>query len=232
MLRKIAYLLIVAFIVSCGPSVNPALQKKISDIFNKKSSSSFNATGKFIRPMPYTIGQWVLIGTVSDGKKFVSKTSIVGKEGDGWIIETYSINESDESISQICVSGMEKLAKSGNIDDLDILWVQTKDKNGKVSKIEGPVLSMMKGFYKKGLANMNVNVEGTMDGGTVSVPAGTFNGTAKVSSEASFLGSTVKSTGWFHSDVPINGMVKSISDDGKYSSELLDFGTSGAIKSF
>jgi hypothetical protein len=42
------------------------------------------------------------------------------------------------------------------------------------------------------------------------------------------MGTTQKSTSWFHPAVPINGAVKGASDDGKWTIELLDFGTSGA----
>jgi hypothetical protein len=63
---------------------------------------------------------------------------------------------------------------------------------------------------------------------SVTVPAGNFEGCAKVGVQVSILGTTHKSTSWFHPAVPINGSVKGVSDDGKWTVELLDFGATGA----
>lgn len=43
---------------------------------------------------------------------------------------------------------------------------------------------------------------------------------------------TFRSKSWFSDKVPVNGMVKSVTDDGKITTELLDFGDSGARPSF
>jgi len=64
------------------------------------------------------------------------------------------------------------------------------------------------------------------------VPAGTFAATNRVEAEATFLGKTYRSTVWHHSAVPINGMVKSVSDDGKNQTVLLGFGLRGAVSEF
>ena len=90
----------------------------------------------------------------------------------------------------------------------------------------------MKGFYKKGLTGMIVNVENSSDGGNVRVPAGIFNGCSKVKTEVSILGSKTVADSYYHKEVPISGLIKSVSDDGKSTTELLDFGKSGAVKSF
>jgi hypothetical protein len=37
---------------------------------------------------------------------------------------------------------------------------------------------------------------------------------------------------YYHKEVPISGMVKSVSDDGKSTMELVAFGKSGSVKSF
>jgi len=49
-----------------------------------------------------------------------------------------------------------------------------------------------------------------------------------VAVQVSILGTTHKSTSWFHPAVPINGSVRGASDDGKWTIELLDFGSTGA----
>jgi hypothetical protein len=63
---------------------------------------------------------------------------------------------------------------------------------------------------------------------TVTVPAGSFEACAKAGVQVSIMGTTQKSTSWFHPAVPISGSVKGASEDGKWTVELLDFGTTGA----
>jgi hypothetical protein len=46
------------------------------------------------------------------------------------------------------------------------------------------------------------------------------------------MGMKFRSKSWFHEKVPVNGMVKSITDNGKMTSELLEFGTSGVKPCF
>jgi len=83
---------------------------------------------------------------------------------------------------------------------------------------------MMKAAYKKTIVSLQVNVSGIQNGGVIKVPAGKFNGTRMVKGDASFLGKTYRSTCWYHTAVPVNGMVKSSTDNGDMVTELLDFG--------
>jgi hypothetical protein len=215
-------LLAIALIInSCGPSVNPVYQQKIGTFYGKSLDKTYPSSAKFSRPMSLAVGQWVLWGLTSDGKKSISKTSIIGKEGDGWIIETYSLSDYDESTMQYLVRGIDKVSEKGNLDDIEMVWMKIRDKDGNITKQEGVVLDMTKGFYKKALEHFAVNISGS-DGGTVKVPAGNFPGTTKYRSEVTFLGS----------EVPISGMIKSVSTDNKVTMELLDFGKTGATKSF
>jgi hypothetical protein len=232
MKRIVVALVLSVFLSACGASADPALQGRIAGYFGNSSAKSFPATGKFLKPMPYAVGQYVMSGIVNDGKRSISKMSIVGQEQGGWIIETYSLSESDEAWTQMLVKGLEQAGERGSVDDIDIVWVKTKQKDGKVVSIEGPVLSITRGIYRGALGGFKVSIAAPVDGGTVSVPAGIFSGTMKSSSESSFLGRSYKSDGWFHADVPINGMVKSTSVENNMTIELLEFGRSGAVRSF
>lgn len=233
MKKLFTVLFLMSFLIGCGPSVNPLLQKKINDITTKSSGGSFKMAGKFMKPMPWAVGQWVMtVTTNADGVKSLSKTSLIEKSGDNWTIETWSLTESKEDMMQMVIGGMEKMQESGNPDDMEIISIKVKDENGNISNIDGVVLSMTKGFYKKMLPNMNVKVEGGIDGGAVTVPAGSFAGTWKVNAEVSFLGSKFVSDSYFHPDVPINGMVKSVADEKKITTELHSFGLSGAKSNF
>lgn len=61
------------------------------------------------------------------------------------------------------------------------------------------------------------------------VPAGTFRGCAKFDARLDLAGLySVQATTWFHPAVPLSGSVKSVSADGKWTTELLDYGLTGA----
>jgi len=183
--------------------------------------------------MAYAAGQYVVTGTTDeDGERSISRITIIGKSGKGWIFEFYTITSESENGMQICMSGIEKASKTGNMDAVEILWMKTIDGNGNVQRIEGSMLTMMKGIYKKAITSLQINTTGLQNGGAVRVPAGLFEGTKSVKSEFSFFGKTYSSTVWYHTSVPINGMVKCVSDDKKYVTELLDFGFKGSESLF
>ncbi len=230
MKQTIVVLLFAAILMGCGPSNSPVLLKKIDEVAVKSSDKSFSVSGKFIHPMALKVGQWVSYVNKIGENKSITKTSIVGKEDDAWIIENYNLTGKEEKTVQMCIKGMDKVNEAGDIDAIEFVWIKFIE-DGKLQTIEGPMLSLMKGLYKNGLKSFAVKSEGSLDGGTVKVPAGTFAGCAKIKSEVSFLGSTKTSEGFYHSEVPISGMVKSISDEND-TMELVDFGLTGAVKSF
>ena len=234
MIRNIFAVVLCFFLTSCFtmPSPNPVFVNQIDSYFNNTKTRTYKASGKFKRPMPYKVGQYVVTGMISPSGHSVSKMAIVGKEQKGWIIETHSLTQSSESTTQMLVSGMEKVYETGSIDDLDIIWVKIKPHGKPVQTIEGPMLVLTKGLYKKALAGLEARTTMSTESGTVRVPAGNFEGTLKSRSEVSFLGKKYLSDAWFHPAVPINGMVKSVSKNGDTTIELLNFGVSGANRSF
>lgn len=231
MKKNLFFFLVSIFFAACGASKDPALMSRLQSWANTSSSKAYTASHSF-KPVPYAVGQYV-VHLHSDGEqKTISKTAIVGKESDGWILEIYSLSESNESTVQMLVRGMEKVHTSGSVDDVEIVWVKMKQKDEDIQTIEGPVLALTRGFYRDMLRGMTVKIEASSDGGTVTVPAGTFNGTTKMVSEMSFLGKSYSAEGWFHPDVPINGCVKSVSKENNSVMSLLEFGMSGAKPSF
>lgn len=228
MKRLYAFAGLLLFLISCGASVNPQLRAKIDRYPGKAGSARFGESKKFKEPMAFAAGQYVVYRVLEEGVvKSITKFSIIGKEQGGWIFETYTLNESKEDVVQMLVTGFEKIRKSGNPDNMDILWVKMKDEKGKINKIEGQMLSFMKGIYKKSIPGMNVNNSVTSPGGVVIVPAGVFSGTIKIHTKQNIMGSNVEADGWYHSAVPVNGVVKSISGDSVM--ELIKFGTKGAV---
>ena len=62
----------------------------------------------------------------------------------------------------------------------------------------------------------------------VTVPAGSFRGVVKFPSTVQAGPFTLRLTGWYHPAIPLGGSVKSQSDDGKITTEVLGYGDSGA----
>ncbi len=92
---------------------------------------------------------------------------------------------------------------------------------------------MAKSFYKSALQSFDISaITNQPSAVDISVPAGTFTKTFSADAEMSVMGMTFRSTSWVHEKVPVNGMVKSITDGGKMTSVLIDFGKSGAKSMF
>ncbi len=231
MKRNFLVFLVSIFLASCGASKDPALVNRLQSWANASSSKAYNAEHAF-KPVPYATGQYV-VQLYSDGEeRTISKTAIVGQDSNGWILELYSLSESNESTMQMLVRGMEQAHTSGSVDDVEIVWVKMKQKDQDVQTIEGPVLALTRGLYRDMLGGMTVKMVAGSEGGAVTVPAGTFNGTSRMVSEMTFLGKSYSAEGWFHPAVPINGCVKSISKENNSVMSLIEFGMSGAKPSF
>lgn len=196
----------------------------------------WNVTGKnypadktFTRPAKWAAGQYVITGTKTRGKaESVSRTLIVGKEQGGWIIETGETDrKGKQSVTQMLVFGYDEAAKADAVPELRIGWMKMKDEKGQIQTIEGEQLAFFNMFAKSTLDRMVVKVASFTDGGAVTVPAGTFAGTNYSKSSVKVLGMTVESECWYNGAVPVNGIVKTQTTDGKTVTELLSFGFDG-----
>jgi hypothetical protein len=220
-------------ITGCGASVNPVMQKRVVEWFGKSSSQSFDASGAYVKVMPYAVGQYVVHGMTDGEDHSVVRTAIVGKDGGAWIIESSSLTPSGESIMQMAVSGMEKMQESMNPDDLDIKWIKMKSgEDEEIQKIDGMALSLSKGAYSKALTGIAVKFSNTGGSAAVRVPAGTFNGCTKATAKVETFIKDFESDGYYHPSVPLNGLVRSVSKDNDAVTELIEFGLSGAKPSF
>jgi len=237
MIRIVCGIAMAMFLSACGtltaPQPNPVFVDQIDAYFGKAKNETYTSSGVFTKPIPYSAGQFVVMGMTSPTEKNVSKISIVGKEQGGWILETYSLTPTAEGISQMLIVGLEAVAKTGSMKDIDIVWVKMKNNDQPVQKLDGVMLNMVEGFIQSSISDLVVRTQTTPeDGGTVKTLAGIFQGTTKTRGEVSFLGKKYASDSWMHPAVPINGMVKSVTAEEGQTIELLDFGLSGAKRSF
>jgi hypothetical protein len=224
-IRVLGALAALLLLGACGASVDPALQRRVVEGFNKTSSSSYDASTAFVKPMPFAVGQYVVHGTTKGDERSIVRTALVGREGDAWIMESTTLNEEGETMMQMAVSGMEKVNETLNTDELEIKWMRMRDKDGKVEKIDGMALSIMKGAYSKMLTGLAMKFEADMAMVTVRVPAGMFNGCTKATTKVETFFGDFESETSLHPKVPLSGMVRSVSKDNDAVTELLDFGT-------
>jgi hypothetical protein len=203
-------------------------QKKAGpfDSMIKNGNKTF-ASKKFTKPKPWAPGQYVVMATMDDGEiESVTKSLVVRKEAGGWVYETITINDDNETTGmQMLVKGLDTAIAKGSASQIKVIWVKMLQKDGKVEKIEGDALT----FYNMILQSTwnNVIISGTKftAGGAVKVPGGNFAGTTKVHTSVKVVFTTLEGDSYLHPDVPINGVVKSVVKDD--STELIDFGFNG-----
>lgn len=190
------------------------------------SLAEFAASGQYQKPMAWKAGQYVELENLNKGKReSVSKTVLVGQEKGGWIIETVNIDKKGKkSVSQTLFLGMDEAIQNGKAGGVTIGWMKMTGDDGTVQTIEGEQLMFYNIFAKSTLDNLVADILTFTDGGTVSVPAGKFAGTNQVNASMKIMGMKVETESWYHPAVPVNGMVKSRSKDGKSESRLVSFG--------
>jgi hypothetical protein len=225
-MKKFALALSMAALALAAASAAPA---KSLDSYWVDKGVAYPASGTFAKPAAWTPGQYVTIGTTVKGKKDSVTTSLlVRKEEGGWVIENSGIDKKGkESVSQMLLKGFDEAMATGDASKIELVWVKSMDKDGKVSVIEGPAITMVKGFMKSSWEKLVVTVSSPVDGGTQAVPAGNFAGTSFIKSTSKVMGKTIETEAWYHPAVPVNGMVKMRASDGSSESVLLAFGSDG-----
>lgn len=227
MRSSVLSLLVVVVVAGCA-STNPVLEKRVLEWHAKSSTQMFDGKGLFQKPMAPAVGQYTVYRMTNGEDRSVLRNAIVGKEGNGWIIESQTINGKNEAITQMLIAGLEKTWETLDPDHLDIVWVKIKQDDGEVQKLDGPVLSITRGTYKKLLNGLYLRFNKDEGMAAVKVPAGTFNNCTKAITEFDFLLWSDTVEAFYHPSVPMNGIVRSVSTDGDNLMELVEFGTSGA----
>jgi hypothetical protein len=225
-MKKLALSLAVLCLILPAASAAPS---KSLDSYWTDAGKSFPAAGQFSKPAAWMPGQYVVTGTTVNGKRdSVSTTLLVRKEEGGWVIESSGVDKNGkESVTQMLLAGFDTAMTTGDTSKIELVWMKSVGKDGKVSVIEGPAISMFKGLMKSSWEKLVVSVSSPSDGGTVAVPAGSFAGTSVIKSTSKVMGKTIETESWIHPSVPVNGMVKAMTADGKTVTELLSFGTDG-----
>lgn len=230
-MRNILTAVLALSLAGCAPSINPQMKAATDSL-----AGSFQAQGRnqaapaVYDPTPWAVGQWIVQRTVDDkGNVAIQRISVVAAEGDGMWLEFDRQDYFHHNITKILYSHIPRTVDEA-ADVLLKVITKTDDKPAQtIDFATMPLAALMKNQFKAVAQNAVVSADVTQaPKETVTVPAGTFQACAKFAVQVSVMGVTQKSTSWFHPAVPINGSVKGVSDDGKWSVELLDYGTSGA----
>ncbi len=200
------------------------------------SSKTYPSSGAISGPQDFQsvkVGDWAVYKILKDGQlSQVVKLAVVAKTDEAWVYEFDNYTNDQSSALQMAVKNLNQ-ALSTSSEPEKILWMKVKDKNGKITKIKGAYLGMMGGMSKAALTGGAPDVSSTVEkGGSVTVPAGTFQGTWKVTSQVTSGKASHSGTAWVSTLVPLWHVVKSVSDDGSTRMELVDFGTKGFVSAF
>ncbi len=200
------------------------------------SAKTYPASAEVTGPQDFSVvkvGDWAVYKILKNGQiSSVVKLAVVGKTDDAWIYEFDSYTQDRTSAMQMAVKNLSQALGSAQGENEKILWMKIKDEHGKITKLEGSMLGMMGNMSKAALTGGSPEVSSVEKGGTVTVPAGTFLGTWKVSSHVSNGQTSEAGMAWISTRVPLWHVVKSVSDNGSTSMELVDFGTTGFVSAF
>ena len=195
----------------------------------RASSKTFGAGADLSASGAMTLkaGDWAAYRILEkDQVKGVIKMALVGKEGDAWIYEFVSYTEKEVAVIQEAVKGLDDIARTGNPDKGQILWIKVKDKDGEIQTLDGAMLGMAGGAYKNMITNNMARTGATITaGGSVTVPAGTFTSTWKAETQVSQGRGSESGTAWVSTQVPLWRMIKAEGKSGQVV-ELVDFGSS------
>lgn len=224
-MHKLVPVLLLA--AACGPSLKPAMVSRtnqwVTDLSAKNAATYPAPEGSGAEPkvFPWAVGQWIAF-KVSNEKNEVSvmKIALVGKEPRGWWMETETQTGYGRDISKVLFGktpgevSPEQFAESILImvTKHDEDEVQTIDLSTMPAFVQGMQRSVMKQSMKQSMPMSKFTAERT----SATVTAGTFTGAYRFEAE--------DTTGYWHPLVPINGMLKAATRDGKFSMELIGFG--------
>lgn len=162
-----------------------------------------------------------------DGEVWSLQTiSIVGDSSAGFWLEFVTISpttDENPSIMKMEIKGYER-GNPASVRNISIGTVITQNGSNKPMMAPPFMGPMTSGWVLK-------NFEIDSSSGTkeaVTVPAGSFSDATKIRFKANWGPIKAESDNWLHNEVPIWGIVKSLSTDGKYETRLIDFGHTGA----
>jgi hypothetical protein len=215
-------------LAACGASINEAAKADIERRATALQPSSRQVEAPTAaEPMPLAPGQWITLLQNDGEKRSFATYKVIGQNADAFWIEVANDTYYGKSATRMLVAfGDRRDPKS-----FEIRAVFTKDTEGRIQEVPSAILSLMRSTYEAILDSFVISWS-ELPQEDAAVAAGHFRGCWKGRSTVSFAGDSYTSDVWWHSAVPINGMVKSVGVDNEGTAELIDFGLTGAQSEF
>lgn len=230
-MRKLVLGLSLVALGACAPSLNPLMKSATDELLAAaKGGHDLAAPGSY-EPLDWVVGQWTVSRvTNSKGEPSISRVAVVGREDGGFWIETESQDYYQRTIGKVLYAKQPRTAEEA-LDAMRKMISKTDDQEAQLFDFtdDNPAMAFTKRLMKSAVEG--VVVPRDIDAGTaesVTVPAGTFRGCAKIPVRVKLGPITKDSLSWYHPGVPLGGGVKGASTDGEWTVELLDFGMTGA----
>jgi len=158
------------------------------------------------------------------GQPSIHTYKIVGESGGAYWFEVVNETYVGRTVTKMLIFFGDR----ANPATMEIRSVKMKDKDGRISEFDGPMISLMKSMWQGSLSMLTVSWQGLAQE-DAAVVAGTFAGCYKTRTDANFGPFHAAATTWSHPSVPINGLVKSVGVDHPNSMELIAFSDTGAV---
>jgi hypothetical protein len=233
MRRSLVVLVLALALAACGPSIKPAMKSATDQLAAAPRAGARDVGAeRQLSPVRWAVGQWTLSRTVNEkGEPSYVRTAVVGREDGGWWVEMETQDYYKHAFTKVLYASMPT-----TVDEAfdAVRKIVTRNEEGKKDQVmdfakDDPAMAIAKRFVKQ---YMTVGVAAVPEGVAredAAVPAGKFRGCARFETKVDIAGLfSVEATSWFHPAVPLSGSVKSVSKDGKWTTELVDYGLTGA----
>jgi hypothetical protein len=202
------------------------------DSYWKATEKRYRAGKDFHTARRWAAGQYVVEGETVEGERdTVTGFLLVRKEKEGWVVEIETVDKRGEHLNQALVSGLEEAIATDDAGKLRLLWIKSVGKDGTIiTTQQGLTLDLINHMARPAAAKLIANIQGHESGGAVKVPAGSFANTSLKIVRTKSLFYSTETRYWCNQAVPVNGLVKRVSEGGRRVIELLDFGFNGKPK--
>lgn len=200
----------LSLMIGCAPAIDPAAKASVDRQVAQVQQRDATFGASEAQPPEPQAGHWSTYKVVdANGRPSFMTYKIVRREGKRlWFEVDQETYYGPQSF--LCVYEADDVRDPGTFEPQSITIMD----DGQVTELSGSDVALAQSAYPKAFE--------------MRVPAGTFREALRGEREVRIGGARVgEMTLWLHSEVPINGMVRSVSSNGT-TVELVDFGTSGA----
>lgn len=213
-------------LVGCAPSINQQTKAHV-DTWRAKLAAADTSFSE----QPFTMAGWKLVPgawaqylVTQEGQGPAQITyKVLEAEGDDVWLEIERWDYSSHAVMKLLVSSVTQLTDAESFKPKRIISQQDDEAAQEMPPF---LLEMM---AKPMVGAVRIDWEETGSTESLAVLAGRFAGAKRVHVKTESAFGTHETDSWGHGAVPMTGLVKSTSSDGKYTMELVAFGASGAV---